>query len=137
MKRLLVAALVIGLMVGCAGMTKQDEEFLIQFAVQRTLEQSSQPDVRADQILRAVAVVEGAIDPRASAMLVDQLLIMTDEWVNDQDWLTSDKTAVKYIIRRSVSSVVPEMEGLRIDDEVRVRLSGAMRQVRDAVEAVR
>lgn len=135
MKWAAVYGIIVGLVLaGCAGMTKQDQDFAIQFTVMRTLESSSQPEVRAEQIMTAVHVVEGAIRPGASAMLVDQLLLMTDEWVNEQDWLASDKHAAKYIIRRSIEANIPEADlSLPIDDRLRGEIEAAMQSIREAV----
>lgn len=135
MKWATVWGIIAGLVLaGCAGMTKQDQEFAIQFSVMRTIEASSQPEVRAEQIMTAVHVVEGAIRPGAARMLVDQLLLMTDEWVNEQDWLASDKHAAKYIIRRSIEANIPEADlSLPIDDRLRAEIEAAMQSIRDAV----
>lgn len=130
-----IAGILVGLMmVGCASMTKQDQEFAAQFLVMRTLEASSQPEVRAEQIMIAVHVVEGAIRPGAASMAVDQLLLMTDEWINDQDWLSSDKHAAKYLIRRAVEANIPEDAiTIPINDDTRSKIEAAMQSIRDAV----
>lgn len=130
-----IAGILVGLMmVGCAAMTKQDQEFAAQFLVMRSLEASSQPAVRAEQILIAVHVVEGAIRPGAGQMAVDHLLLQVDEWVNGQDWLASDKHAAKYIVRRVVESHSDGYDlTIPIDDALRAQIEAGMQSIRDAV----
>lgn len=129
MKKLLILIpLLIGLLAGCANnpMTQQDRDDLITIAVLELVDNQK----TADHIMKAVYVIERAVDPEFPAVSTNHLLISFNDWVDGEDWEPQRKIAAKLIVRRSL----PQYDyTLPIDDDRRGQILSAMQSIRDAL----
>ena len=113
-------------MTGCAHMTAQDQDFLLEQAVMRTVEGSGQPDQRAHQIHLAVLVVDGALAPGETLTSIRQEAF---SWINAQAWSEADKSAMRYVVSRALAVADIEV-GWPLDEAL-------LQEIRHATDHVR
>lgn len=125
MKYLPLIILIPTLLFGCANLQPQDQTFILQQAVYRTVQ--NHPE-RAPQYYKACAIVDGLTEATGQA-----ILDAAGKQIDDTDWELADKEAAKYLISRLIP---PEKLEIPLSDEDRAAIKAGTQAIREALRVM-
>lgn len=135
--RLCAALLVLLTLGGCATFG-EDGDVLAEQLVMRLMENASDPQETAEEILLFTDIVEGAISLEAGTALYGEVARLLERELEDRGWRRSDIRLAQRVIERNLPVADTYVVDLvPLNDATRAEIRASLDLIRETVEDMR